>query len=234
MKADGRPLGEYTWNLARQGFFVSFEGIDGSGKTTQIGMLAARLRALGVAPVLAQEPGGTRVGRLIRAILLDSSNSGLHATTELLLYFASRVQNLTEVIHPALKEGRLVISDRFTDATVAYQGYGRALGEERVLQLSEFACEGLEPDLTLWLDIETSTAVARAQERNRDQLVDEGLMESQSKRFFSRVRQGYAAIHKANPVRVRRIDARGNPAEVARRIFDAVQPELRDRGFEGF
>ncbi len=219
--------------MAGQGFFLSFEGIDGSGKTTQIGRLATALQERGLAPVLAQEPGGTRVGRMIRAILLDSANSELHPTTELLLYFASRVQNLEEVITPALSAGKVVISDRFTDATVAYQGYGRDLGAERVLRLSEFACDGFQPDLTLWLDVDPFTAIARARARNEKQAVDESLMESESMRFFSIVRQGYASLHEADPERVLRIDANGPARDVAWKVLSSVLPALQSRGLCG-
>ena len=219
--------------MARQGFFLSFEGIDGSGKTTQIGRLAARLRDRGLATVLAQEPGGTRVGRLIRSILLDPANSDLQPISELLLYFASRVQNLAEVINPALAEGKIVISDRFTDATVAYQGYGRALGAERVLQWSEFACDGVRPDLTLWLDVDPVAAITRARERNQTQAIDESLMESQSMKFFMVVRQGYAALHEADPDRVLRIDANGSADDVARQVLGFVLSALKDRGLVG-
>ena len=219
--------------MARRGFFLSFEGIDGSGKTTQIGRLAAELRNRKLAPVLAQEPGGTRVGRLIRRILLDPANSNLDPTAEMLLYFASRVQNLAEVIHPALSRGAIVISDRFTDATVAYQGHGRALGEQRVLQLSEFACDGIEPDLTLWLDVKPAVAVTRARARNASDALDESLMESQSMAFFSVVRAGYVALHRAHPDRIRRIDANHGEEDVARRILDVVLPALHARGFVG-
>ncbi len=212
--------------MARRGFFVSFEGIDGSGKTTQISKLAEVLRAKGLTPVLAQEPGGTRLGRQIRAILLDSANSELDPIAELLLYFASRVQNLEQVIKPALDDGNIVISDRFTDATVAYQGYGRSLGLERVMQLSEFSCPEVQPDLTIWLDVEPGTAVSRARSRNEQQTVDESLMESQSMRFFGRVRSGYAAICEAEPRRMKRVDANGSVEQVARRVLDLLLPAL--------
>ena len=219
--------------MAGRGFFLSFEGIDGSGKTTQIGRLAAELRKRDLALVLAQEPGGTRVGRLIRKILLDSANTDLDPTAEMLLYFASRVQNLAEVIRPALSKGAIVISDRFTDATVAYQGHGRALGKQRVLQLSEFACDGIEPDLTLWLDVNPVIAVTRARARNAFGAFDESLMESQSMSFFSVVREGYAALHNARPDRVRRIDANHSEDHVARTVLGVVLPALQARGLVG-
>lgn len=219
----------YTCAVARRGFFVTLEGLDGCGKTTQLGMLADRLRADGCDVVVAQEPGGTRIGRSIRSLLLDSRNEELHPHAELLLYFASRVQNLVEVIRPALDKGRVVVCDRFTDATVAYQGYGRELGADRVRQLDDLACWGTEPDLTVWLDIEPTVALARARERNAEQEVDEGRMESQALEFFERVRQGYAHVASKHPERVRRVDASGSPTQVAERVLAVVFPELERR-----
>lgn len=216
--------------MAERGLFVSFEGIDGCGKTTQIGLLVARLREAGIEPVLAQEPGGTHVGRLIRSVLLDSANADIDARSELLLYLASRVQNLAEVIRPGIEAGKVVVSDRFTDATVAYQGFGRGLGDELVLRLSDIACEGMKPDLTLWLDLEPEASRARARSRDDRKHVDESRMEAQSLGFFSRVREGYAAIHAAEPGRVRHINAEGAPDDVAQRIFDVVLPVIEERG----
>lgn len=216
--------------MTERGLFVSFEGIDGCGKTTQIGLLTARLREMGIEPVLAQEPGGTRVGRLIRSVVLDSANADIDPKSELLLYFASRVQNIAEVIRPGIEAGGVVVSDRFTDATLAYQGYGRSLGEDLVLRLSEIACEGLKPDLTFWLDLEPETSLARARSRDDRKEVDESRMEAHSLEFFSRVRQGYAAIHAAEPGRVRRIDAGGTPDAVARRISGVVLPLIEQQG----
>ncbi len=216
--------------MTERGLFVSFEGIDGCGKTTQIGLLTTRLREVGIEPILAQEPGGTRVGRLIRGVLLDSANADIEARSELLLYFASRVQNIAEVIRPGVEAGKVVVSDRFTDATLAYQGYGRRLGEDLVLRLSELACDGMKPDLTFWLDLEPETSLARARCRDDRKDVDESRMEAHSLEFFSRVRQGYAAIHAAEPGRVRRIDAGGTPDAVARRIFAVLLPMVEQLG----
>ena len=182
--------------------------------------------------MLAQEPGGTRTGQLIRRLLLDSASTELEPTTELLLFFAARVQNLSEVILPALADGRLVISDRFTDATVAYQGHGRGLGPERVLQLNEYACSGVQPDLTLWLDVDPDISVQRARVRNETRSVDEGLMESQSMEFFARVRQGYAWLQQADPDRVRRVCANGSEDSVGRAVLELVVSALEERGLD--
>ena len=215
--------------MAAPGIFLSFEGIDGCGKTTQLQGMASRLRKAGCEPVIAQEPGGTRLGREIRALLLDSANAELRPIPELLLYFASRAQNIAEVIEPALEAGRVVLCDRFTDATAAYQGYGRGLGLEAVRQVEEVACRGVEPDLTLWLDIDPEVGVVRARRRNGACSADENRMEQEGIEFYAKVRQGYAAIHQAEPRRVRRIDAAGSVEDVARRIDAAASslPALR-------
>ncbi len=136
------------------GIFITFEGIDGSGKTTQLRILAERLRQAGHDVIETVEPGGTAIGREIRAILLDGRNTHLTPRAELLLYFASRAQNVAEVIRPALAAGKIVLCDRFTDSTLVYQGCGRGLGANVVLALHQIACEGLQPDLTVFVDID--------------------------------------------------------------------------------
>lgn len=222
--------GGYNRSLPKGGFFVSVEGIDGCGKTTQIQLLVDRLSALGMPTLLAQEPGGTAIGQLIRSVLLDSKNRGIQPMTELLLFFASRAQNLAEVIRPALDAGQVVVCDRFTDASVAYQGYGRALGFAAVQQLSEIACSNFQPDLTLWLDIEPSAALARVRKRNSGQDSARDRMESEALEFFLRVRDGYARIHAEEPERFRRIAADGSITEVSAQVMAAVLPALQERG----
>ncbi len=202
------------------GLFLSFEGVDGSGKTTQIELLADWLRAQGRAAVVAQEPGGTRVGLEIRKLLLDSRSTDLQPLPELLLYFASRAQNLAEVIRPALEAGKVVIADRFTDATLAYQGYGRGLGAETVRAIDAVACGGMEPDLTFWLDLDPEVGLRRA--LSRESAVDESRMEREDLDFRRKVREGYLRIHQANPKRVKRIDASGDQTQV----FEVVRREV--------
>src|SRR5258705_9765674 len=153
--------------MAERGVFITFEGMDGCGKSTQMSRLAKRLAREGRATVETAEPGGTQIGSQIRRILLDSANRELSATTELLLYFAARAQNVDQVILPALAEGKIVLSDRFTDSSLAYQGCGRGLGAETVLALDRIACRGLKPDLTLLIEIDLATSLARAEARNR-------------------------------------------------------------------
>lgn len=212
--------------MAASGIFLSFEGIDGCGKTTQLESMARRLRAAGCEPVIAQEPGGTRLGNRIRALLLDAANAELQPIPELLLYFASRAQNIAEVIRPALEAGRVVLCDRFTDATAAYQGYGRGLGLQAVRQIEEIACRDVKPDLTFWLDIDPETGVARARRRNNARNGEESRMEQEGREFYAKVRQGYMEIHQAEPRRVRRIDAAGSVEDVARRIDEAAASVL--------
>ncbi len=153
--------------MAARGKFITFEGLDGSGKSTQIEKLARALRAHGLPVTVTREPGGTATGEKIREVLLHSTTAGLSPLTEMALMFASRAQHVHEVILPALAEGRVVLCDRFTDSTEAYQGGGRKLGTKPVLALHEILCGGLEPDLTVLLDNDVAFSVERARRRNR-------------------------------------------------------------------
>ena len=208
------------------GIFITFEGIDGSGKTTQLGLLAERLRAAGRAVTTAREPGGTAVGDAIRRILLDSATTGLTPTAELLLYFASRAQNVAEVIQPALERGEVVLCDRYVDASAAYQSSGRGLGLDVVYQLEAIACRGILPHLTFVLDIEPAAGLARAAGRNLDAVrgggQNEARFEAESIEFFQRVRRGYLDIAGREPRRVLVIDADRAPEIVAEQIWHKV------------
>ncbi len=152
---------------AARGKFITFEGLDGCGKTTQLERLAGVLRQQGIDVVTTREPGGTEIGERIRAVLLDSRTAGLDAHAEMALMFASRAQQIAQVILPALEAGQWVLCDRFTDSTEAYQGGGRQLGSEAVLRLHEVLCRGLWPDLTILMDTDVSASVARARRRNK-------------------------------------------------------------------
>jgi dTMP kinase len=204
------------------GRFITFEGIDGSGKTTQMRILAERLRRQGREVFEAVEPGGTPVGAQIRRILLDSANQNLRPTAELLLYFASRAQNVEQCILPALSEGKIVLCDRFTDSTLAYQGYARGLGEETVLTLDRIASHGLSPDLTLLVDVDLETGLARAQMRNAGAAGSETRMDDQSIEFHRKVRAAYLELAKKHAVRFRLIDGSGTPESVAERVWESV------------
>ncbi|HVP45750.1 MAG TPA: dTMP kinase [Bryobacteraceae bacterium] len=208
--------------MQTRGQFITFEGIDGSGKTTQMHLLAARLRREGREVLETVEPGGTEVGAQIRRILLDSANQDLRPTAELLLYFASRAQNVEQSIRPALDQGKIVLCDRFTDSTLAYQGYARGLGEETVLTLDRIACRGLAPDLTLLIDVDLETGLARARMRNVGTAGSETRMDDQSLEFHRKVREAYLDLARKHPGRICTIDGRGAPDAVANRIWEAV------------
>jgi len=215
-----------------RGKFITFEGLDGSGKSTQIAKLARRLRALGVPVTITREPGGTSTGEKIRDVLLHSATSGLSPSAEMALMFASRAQHIHEVILPALAEGRVVLCDRFTDSTEAYQGGGRKLGSKPVLQLHELLCGNLQPDLTILLDNDVSVTVDRARRRNQKHKSrrpdkDENRFERESRAFFGRVRQGYLAIAHREPHRVHLVDARGTPRETHAIIMGVVKKKLK-------
>ncbi len=203
---------------AGRGIFITFEGPDGSGKSTQARLLAERLRGEGRSVLESVEPGGTPIGQQIRRILLDPANKELTATAELLLMFAARAQNVEQWILPALAEGKIVISDRFTDSSIAYQGAGRGLGWERVLELDRIACHGLVPDLTICVDIDTETGLARALSRGGV----ETRLEEQAIEFHRRAREAYHELARREPQRFRLIDGRGTPEAIAAKVWEQV------------
>lgn len=205
-----------------RGIFITFEGIDGSGKTTQLRILAERLRQTGRTVVEAVEPGGTEIGRQIRAILLDGRNTQLTPRAELLLYFASRAQNVEEVIRPALAAGQIVLCDRFTDSTLVYQGYGRSLGPEVVLALDRIACQGLKPDLTVFVDIDLDESLERARGRNIVSSSSETRLDDESREFHKRVRDAYLALAQQEAHRFIVIDGAASVDEVAGRVWKEV------------
>jgi len=194
--------------------------MDGSGKTTQRLRLAARLRALGKTVLETAEPGGTRIGTQIRRILLDSANQELSPSAELLLYFASRAQNVDEWIKPALARSEIVLADRFTDSSVVYQGYGRGLGVENVLALDRIACRGLTPDLTILLDIDAETSLERARSRNLAETSRETRMDEQSLEFHRRVYAAYHELAGREAKRVKVIPGDAPAAEVEQAVWE--------------
>lgn len=205
-----------------RGIFITFEGIDGSGKTTQLRLLAERLRATGRDVVEAVEPGGTAIGRQVRAIVLDGRNTNLTPRAELLLYFASRAQNVEEVIRPALREGKIVVCDRFTDSTLVYQGYGRGLGADVVMALHEIACEGLQPEITVFVDIDLDESLRRARDRNVSVASSETRIDDESREFHRAVRDAYLALAKREAHRFLVVDGTASVEEVAERVWKAV------------
>jgi dTMP kinase len=217
---------QWEFPMPTRGLFLTFEGIDGSGKTTQMRRLGDRLRAGGRAVLETVEPGGTAIGRKIRQILLDAASQELSPTAELLLYFASRAQNVDEAILPALERGEIVLADRFTDSTLAYQGCGRGLGAEMVLALDRIACRGLKPDLTLLVDIDVDTSLARARARNSAGASGETRMDEQSLEFHRKVYEAYHALAAHEPRRVRLIDGSKSMDEVEQEIWEVVSTRV--------
>lgn len=214
----------------RRGLFITFEGIDGSGKSTQMRLLASRLRTAGHDLLETVEPGGSSIGQQIRRILLHEENKELSPTTELLLMFAARAQNLDERILPALAHGHVVLSDRWTDSTTAYQGYGRGLGAEVVLEVDRIACRGLVPDLTICVDIEPAVGLARARARASETRDIETRLEQEELAFYRKVREGYLQIAAEEPRRFRLIDGDRAPEAVQGEIWTVVEPVLAVRG----
>jgi len=210
------------------GTFITFEGIEGSGKSTQIALLANYLTARGIRNVLTREPGGTLIGDQVRKILLDPANRSLDPAAELLLYAASRAQHLREIILPALANGMTVLCDRFSDATLAYQGYGRGLDIEMIRSLDRIVTTGMRPDLTILFDIEASRGIARARGRNNSLgLEAEARFENEALVFHERVRQGYLTLVAQEPDRIRIVDASGTSEAVQEQVRKIVDERLR-------
>ncbi len=216
---------------SRRGKFITFEGLDGCGKSTQLEKLACALRQVGIGVVTTREPGGTEIGERIRAVLLDSRTCGLAPYAEMALMFASRAQLIAEVILPALEAGKWVLCDRFTDSTEAYQGAGRQLGGDAVRRLHEVLCRGIWPDLTILMDSDVDASVLRARRRNKTAgpQHNENRFEKESRAFFERVHGSYLEIAKREPQRVALIDARQPIDEVHHEIVRVVRDRLITR-----
>ena len=217
-----------------RGKFITFEGLDGCGKSTQLEKLASVLRAERIDLLTTREPGGTDIGERIRSVLLDSRTAGLDPMAEMALMFASRAQQITQIIVPALESGKWVLCDRFTDSTEAYQGGGRQLGSDAVLQLHKVLCRGLWPDLTILMDSDVEHSVKRARRRNKVAVdgaqADENRFEKENYEFFSRVQQAFRAIARREPQRVAMVDARRPAEAVHPEIVAIVRQRLLDAG----
>ncbi len=208
--------------------FISFEGTEGSGKSTQMRLLVERLRCLGLTVVENQEPGTTIIGKQIRRLLLDPANSEMAPMTELLLMFASRAQAAAEIIVPALERGAIVVSDRFTDSTLAYQGFARGIGCETVMAVHKLALGSLMPDLTITIEIDLKTGLERAFQRNQESgASSETRIDQQSLDFHARVASGYREIAACDPKRFRLVDGAGDPSEVAARVWAEAERVLQ-------
>ena len=212
------------------GAFITFEGIDGCGKSTQLRLLAGELRVRGMRVVATREPGGTTLGQKLRAALLDVQEQ-VDPLAELLVFAADRAQHVRKHLFPALKENEIVLSDRYADATVAYQGAGRGFDSKLIQEIVELATDGLKPDLTLLFDLSVDESAVRTRRRVASKRTDR--LDSEDREFHIRVRDAYVEIAKAEPDRFRVIDARGSVNETHRLVMDIVIPFLSERGFMG-
>ena len=219
--------------MKRPGLFITLEGIDGTGKSTQYRLLVNYLQKLGHSVCATREPGGTPVGEAIRGIFLKSSNTELTALTELLLVTAARVQHILEVIIPALAGGTIVLCDRFYDATAVYQGYAGGASLELIGSSHHLFCGGLMPDLTLLLDCSHELGIARSRARNRQAGLElsEGRFEDKDMAFHGRVRQGYLACVDREPDRFIIINAGESIEAMHEKIVHSVTAKLREKGY---
>ncbi len=220
-------MGEGAANSGVKGFLITFEGLDGCGKSTQVHLLSSYLQERGIPLLVTREPGGPPISERVRELILDRSHPEMAGLTELFLYLASRSQHVAEVVKPALEKGLLVISERFSDSSVAYQGYGRGIGPEVVKRLNQLATQGLSPHLTFVLDIDPQMVLKRlAGCRSPDRL------ESQDLDFFVKVKEGYLSLARAEK-RIKLIDGRRGIEEVEKEIKDTVNIFLKDRSERG-
>jgi dTMP kinase len=200
-----------------KGLFITLEGPDGAGKSTQIAYIKEYFERKDFKVLVSREPGGTKIGELLRDILLDKNNKEMAGTTEMLIYAASRAQHVAEKIKPALESGEIFICDRFMDSSIAYQGYGRSLGDQ-VRQVNLYAVAGVEPDVTFFMDVDPEIGRSRIGSGTEDRL------EREKEEFFQKVYKGYVAISESEPERVIRIDA-GRPIDEVR---DEIYSHLDD------
>ncbi len=209
------------------GAFITFEGIDGCGKSTQLRLLASALRLQGLEVVTTREPGGTTLGQRLRAALLDVDEQ-VDPLAELLVFAADRAQHVRQQLRPALKTNHVVLSDRYADATVAYQGAGRGFDRKLIDEIVQLATEGLKPDLTLIFDLSVPESITRTRRREENKQKDR--LDIEDSDFHARVRNAYLEIAKAEPDRVRVIDARGSTEETHNAVKKLVMPILKERG----
>ena len=225
MKEDiaARSAGNAGHKKAERGVFITFEGPDASGKTTQLRLLEDHIRGLGIEPVMTREPGGTPISEKIREIILDKANDEMLPMTEALLYAASRAQHAGQLIIPSVEAGRIVISDRYVDSSIAYQGYGRGMGDI-IEQINLPATGGLRPDLTVLLATDTS----RMRERRSPE--EEDRMDAQKAEFHAEVMRGYLKLAEREPERIRVVDGQRGIDEIAADIREIVDRLLVEKG----
>ena len=209
-----------------RGKFITFEGGEGCGKSTQVRRLKEALERRGVPVLLTREPGGTRLSELIRALLKDEREDPPCDRSELLLFLAARAQLVKHVIRPALASGTWVVSDRFSDSTFAYQGYGRGLPLDVLRLANDFACEGLAPDRTILLDVDPATSCARLRRREAATNTAADRIERAGDGFHARLRKGFLEMAREDPARIVKIDASGTPEEVEAEIWKSLTPML--------
>jgi dTMP kinase len=209
----------------KRGLFIVFEGGEGAGKSVQTQMLANRLRQAGKKVVVTREPGGTRIGEQIRAITHNTENVDLDPVAEAYLMAASRAQHVRETIAPALEDGKIVISDRFVDSSIAYQGFGRNLGVKEIAALNELAVNGANSDLVILLDVPTKVGLERLEREGKQK----DRLDMQQKDFYDRVHEGYLALAKNNSSRYVVVDATKSMEEVASSIWKIVTDVLKKR-----
>ena len=212
------------------GAFITFEGIDGCGKSTQLRLLASELRVRGVPVVATREPGGTPLGQKLRTALLDVQEQ-VDPLTELLVFAADRAQHVRKHLLPALEQNQVVLSDRYADATVAYQGAGRGFDPQLIQEIVELATGGLKPDLTLLFDLSVPESAVRTRKRVQNKRTDR--LDKENAEFHTRVRNAYLEIAKREPERFRVIDARGSVNETQNAVMNIVIPFLERRGLIG-
>jgi dTMP kinase len=208
-----------------RGKFITFEGIDGSGKSTQLRILTGELAIRGFDVLTTMEPGGTPLGRRLREAFLETEEN-VSPLAELLLFAADRAQHINLLIKPALQEGKIVISDRYADATFAYQGAGRGFPEKTVNQIIKLATEGLKPDLTLFFDISVNRAILRTNSRDAEGIERKNRMDSETTEFYERVRDAYLKIAEKEPKRFRVVDANGSVEEIKTKVLEMVSQFL--------
>lgn len=225
-----KPADVIPSNAEMAGAFITFEGIDGCGKTTQLRLLAAELRVRGLKVVSTREPGGTSLGQKLRAALLDVQEQ-VDPLAELLVFAADRAQHVRQHLLPALEANQIVLSDRYADATAAYQGAGRGFEPGLIQEIIQLATGGLMPDLTLLFDLSVPESAVRTRRRVAAKNTDR--LDIEDAEFHTRVRNAYLEIAKAHPERIRVIDARGSAQETHAAAMNIVMPFLRERGILG-
>lgn len=217
-----------------EGLFITFEGLEGAGKSTQAKLLADKLTEAGYPVTLVREPGGTKIGEAIRGLLADPQYDDMSPLSEVFLFAASRTQLVQQVIRPKLGEGTIVICDRFTDATLAYQGFGRGVHPTQLREISDICSWGVHPDVTFLLDIEPARGLNRVRTRSVETLTKLDRFENLDLGFFEKVRDGYMAISSEEPFRFRVLDATGDVEPLAQKIFglamDMVKKKIPDPG----